>query len=130
MMVAFRSSFFESAILCFKTGRIKEAEKAAFETFCSNPYWINRFLGWPVIPLDIWHSSNVTTIEYTEALNWSSQQADLADFTEWLVDFISTDNFKHRSEQYLAIYRLLKTEKEGEIRSSLVKEAWRIRGGE
>lgn len=55
----FPEFLFESTILLFKGGKLKEAARAAFQTFCSNPYWIDRFLSRPAVRLDIWHSSNV-----------------------------------------------------------------------
>jgi len=120
----FPEFLFESAILLFKTGRRKEAENAAFRTFCSNPYWIDRFLGKPLIPLDIWHPSNLTTMEYTQALAYSGKQPDLADFSEWLSDLTSTEDFVRRCARYIDIYARLKTETDKEIRRLLVQEAF------
>ena len=100
---------FESAILLFKTGRKKEAGNKVFRTFCSNPYWIDRFLSRPVTPLDMWHPSNLATVEYTQALAYSSGQPDLADFSEWLSDLTSTDDFTRRCSRYIDIYSQLNT---------------------
>ncbi len=119
----FPEFLFESAIVLFKTGRPKEAASAAFRTFCSNPYWIDRFLGRPLTPLDMWHSSNLTQLEYTQALTYSSDQPDLVDFSAWLRELVSTDNFSRRSNRYIEIYRELKTEPDFERRSRLVEEA-------
>ncbi len=44
-MEAFQNFLFESTILLFKDEKLREAASAAFQTFCSNPYWIGRFLG-------------------------------------------------------------------------------------
>ncbi len=77
----FPEFLFDSAILLFKTGRLNEATSAAFQTFCSNPYWIDHLLGRPRTPLDIWHSSNLMQVEYTQALTYTSDQPDLLDFS-------------------------------------------------
>lgn len=122
----FPEFLFESTLLLFKAGRLKEAAGAAFRTFCANPYWIDAFFGRPLIPLDMWHSSNVTTVEYTQALAYSSLQADLGDFTEWLSDLTLTDDFMRRSTRYIEIYHQLKTETDKEIRRSLVEEAFQL----
>jgi hypothetical protein len=122
----FPEFLFESAIILFKTGRQKEAAKAAFRTFCSNPYWIDRFLRRPLSPLDIWHSSNLITIEYTESLAYSSLQPELSDFSEWLRDLTNTDDFTGRCNRYIDIYRRLKTETDKERRRSLVQEAFQL----
>jgi hypothetical protein len=114
---------FESAVLFFKNGRTKEAGKAIFQTFCSNPYWIDRFFDLPLTPIDIWHSSNLTTVEYTEALAYSSKDPELADFSEWLREIILTEDFIRCSSRYIAIYCRLKTETDKEIRRMLTQEA-------
>ncbi len=124
----FPEFLFESAILLFKTGRLNEAMSAAFQTFCSNPYWIERFLGRAPVPLDIWHSSNLTQIEYTQALTYTSDQPDLIDFADWLRELIATEDFIRRSSRYVEIYRQLKTETDKESRRRLVKEAYQLQG--
>jgi len=110
----FPEFLFEWTIILFKTGKTKEAEKKAFQTFCSNPYWFDKFFGKPIKPLDMWHSSNLTRPEYTEALEYSSGQADLGDFSHWLDSFISTDDFINRSTKYMDMYKRLKTETDKE----------------
>ena len=122
----FPEFIFESAIILFKTGKMKEAAHDAFRTFCANPYWIDHFFGWPLLPLDIWHSSNTTTIEYTQALAYSSLQADFGDFTEWLSDLMLTEDFIRPRNRYVEIYHQLKTETNKDIRRSLVEEAFQL----
>jgi hypothetical protein len=95
----FPEFLFESTIILFKSGKIKEAEKKASQTFCANPYWFNKFFGRPMVLLDMWHASNTTTIEYTDALEYSNEQADLSDFAEWLDKVISTSDFAERSAE-------------------------------
>jgi len=123
----FPEFLFESAIIFFKTGRRKEAEKAVLRTFCSNPYWIDRFLDRPLNPVDIWHSSNLTTPEYTQALAYSYKDPELADFSVWLQEVILTEDFAHRSSRYIAIYSRLKTETDKEMRRTLIQEAFQLK---
>ena len=119
----FPEFLFESSIIYFKTGRLQEAAAAAFHTFCSNPYWIDRFLGRPLTPLDMWHSSNITELDYTRELAYSSGQPDLMDFSAWLRKLVATEDFSRRSKRYIEIYRVLKTESNRAVRSSLIEEA-------
>jgi hypothetical protein len=119
----FPEFLFESSILLFKSGRRKEAGKKAFQTYCSNPYWIDRFFGRPLTPLDIWHPSNLTTVEYTQALAYSVKQPELADFSEWLKGLLVTEDFTRRCAKYVDIFRQLKTETDKERRRLLVQEA-------
>ena len=122
----FPEFLFEWTIILFKTGKTKEAEKKAFQTFCSNPYWFDKFFGRPIMPLDMWHSSNLTRPDYTEALEYSNGQADLADFSHWLDSFVSTDDFINRSTKYVDIYKRLKTETDKEMRHYLVRQAFQL----
>ncbi len=122
----FPEFLFEWTIILFKTGKTREAEKKAFQTFCSNPYWFDKFFSRPIKPVDMWHSSNLTTSDYTEALDYSSKQADLADFSDWLDKFISTENFVNRGNKYIDIYRRLKTETDKEMRHYLVRQAFQL----
>ena len=122
----FPGFLFESTILFFKTGHEKEAEIAAFRTFCANPYWIDRFFGRPLTPLDIWHASNLTTVEYTENLVYSSKQPELVDFSAWLQELMLAEDFARRSGRYIKIYRRLKTETDKEARGLLVEEAFKL----
>ena len=110
----FPEFLFEQTIIFFKCGKLKEAEQKAFQTFCSNPYWFDRFFDKPITQLDMWHSSNITRPEYTEALKYSSTEQNLADFTDWLNKLISTDDFINRSNKYVDIYRRLNTETDKE----------------
>jgi len=122
----FPEFLFESAILLFRTGRLTEAASAAFQTFCANPYWIDRFLGGSPVPLDIWHSSNLMQVEYTQALTYTSDQPDLLDFSDWLKKLITTEDFDRRSSRYIEIYRQLKTETDKESRRRLIHEAFQL----
>ena len=125
----FPEFLFDWTIILFKTGKTKEAEQKAFQTFCANPYWFDRFFGRPITPLDMWHSSNLTRPEYTEVLEYSNTQPDLADFSEWLDKFISTADFINRSNKYVDIYRKLKTETDKEMRQYLVRHAFQLEQG-
>lgn len=120
---------FERAIILFKCDKKNEAGQKVFQTFCSNPYWLDKFFGRPVQPLDMWHGSNLIRPEYTEALEYSSQQPDILDFTSWLDSFISTDDFINRSNKYVDIYRRLKTETDKEMRHYLVQQGFQLEQG-
>ena len=125
----FPEFLFEWTIILFKTGKTKDAEKKALQTFCSNPYWLDKFFDRPITPLDMWHSSNVTGPEYTVALEYSSSQPDLSDFALWLDALISSDDFSDRSNKYVDIYNRLETETDQEMRHYLVRQAYQLEEG-
>ena len=91
--------------------------------------WFDRFFDKPITQLDMWHSSNITRPEYTEALGYSSTEQNLADFTDWLNKLISTDDFINRSNKYVDIYRRLNTETDKEMRHYLVRQASQLKQG-
>ena len=117
---------FESAIPFFKAGRRKEAENAVFQTFCSNPYWIDRFFDRRLTRLDIWHASNLTTLEYAETLAYSSKDPELGDFSAWLNEVVLMEDFTRRSSRYIAIYCRLNAETDKEMRRLLIQEAFEL----
>lgn len=125
----FPEFLFDWTIILFKTGKTKEAEQKAFQTFCANPYWFDKFFCRPITPLDIWHSSNLTRPEYTAVLEYSNTQLNLIDFSEWLAKFILTADFIHRSNKYVDIFKRLKTESDKEMRHYLVKQAFQLEQG-
>ena len=122
----FPEFLFEATIILFKTGKTQEASKKAFQTFCSNPYWFDKFFDRPITPIDMWHSSNMTTIDYLVVLTYSSKQPELNDFSNWLINLISTENFISRCVKYVGIYKRLLTEKDKETRYYLVRQAFQL----
>ena len=119
----FPDFLFEWTIILFKTGKMKEAEKKVFETFCSNAYLFDKFFGRSITAIDKWEGSNMEAPLFIEYLDYSSRQTELADFSEWLDKFISTEDFVNRSNKYLDIYKQLKTAKDRETRHYLLMQA-------
>lgn len=113
---------FEWTIILFKTGRLKEAEKKAFETFCSNTYLFDIFFGRQVTKLEKWEGSNLEKQEFADnQFCYSNKQDNLADFSEWLDKFIATEKFILLSNKYLDIQKRLATENDTETRHYLIQ---------
>lgn len=106
----FPDFLFEWTIILFKSGKLKEAEQKAFETFCANTYLFDRFFGRPVVPVDKWEGSNLATPSFTEHFSYSCDQEELADFSLWLDKLTLSEDFTYRSSRYMEIYKRLKTE--------------------
>lgn len=114
---------FEWTIVLFKTNRLREAEKKAFKTFCSNTYLFDIFFERQESEIKKWEGSNLETQEF--AINqfcYSSKQDNLSDFSEWLNQFIATEKFKLLSNKYLDIQKRLKTENDSETRHYLIQQ--------
>lgn len=124
---SFPEFLFEWTIILFKTGRLKEAAHKAFETFCRNTYFFDKFFGRSISPADKYEGSNLEVAEYTEYLEYSAEQAYLADFAEWLKQFTQTEKFLRLSDKYIQIYIQLKTEDDREKRHYLIKQASQLK---
>jgi hypothetical protein len=113
---------FEWTIVLFKTGRLKEAEKKAFETYCRNTYLFDTFFDRPITQQKKWEGSNLETAEFAQAqFSYSYKQDNLADFSEWLDTFIATEKFIRLSNIFLDIQKKLDTESDREVRGYLIQ---------
>jgi hypothetical protein len=113
---------FEWTIILFKTGRLKEAEKKAFETFCRNTYLFDKYFGRQVSNIEKWEGSNLETEDFAEnQFYYTNKHGNLADFSEWLDKYIATEKFTLLSIKYLEIQKRLKTENDIEIRRYLTQ---------
>ena len=124
--IGFPDFLFEWTVLLFKTGKFDQARSKAWQTFCSNTYILDTFLGNPVQPIAKYEWSNLTQVTFIDQFPYSHQQAELQDFSQWLVELISTDLFKTRKDRYIAIQQRLATEDDQETRRYLLNEAHQL----
>lgn len=117
---------FESTIILFQANKIKEAEKKAFQAYCSNTYLFDKFLGRPIIPIDKYEWSNLQKPEFLEHFNYSIEQANLLDFSQWLEDLVLSNKFKKASQKFIEIHSQLKNESKLEKRRELIELANRL----
>lgn len=122
----FPDFLFEWTILLFKTGKRKDAEEKAFQTFCSNTYLFDHFFGKPIVPVEKWEGSNLEAPEFSTSIGYTSGQADLADFSTWLESWLSSPDFYARSTKFIEIQKRLLTEKDPETRRYLVLAATQL----
>jgi hypothetical protein len=120
--VGFPDFLFEWTVILFKNGKLKEAERKAFETFSSNTYFFDKYFGRQISPIQKWEGSNVAEASYVDYLKYSSTDTDLNDFTEWLRKFTSSERFLTLSEKFVAINIKLKTEHNIAERRNLSKQ--------
>ena len=121
--VGFPDFLFEWTLILFKCGKIKDAAKKAFQTYCSNTYLYDKFFGRPITQINKYEWSNMAVPGFTEYFEYSSKQPELADFSEWLDNLIATDEFKSRCDKYIDIYKRLETENDMETRHYLIEQA-------
>ena len=112
-------------IALFKTGKIKEAEKKATETFMANTYWIDAFLKRPLhsvenLPYADWHKQQI------EHLPYSVDKEPFQDFAAWLGDFVDSEKFSSLANEYISVEIQLLTEPAGAKRSALVDKKFHL----
>ena len=117
---------FEWTITLFKKKKIKLAEKKALETFYSNTYLIDLFLGNELQDLNKSENSNWEYASLAENLGYSKNQEELNDFVKWLEDFTKTETFYSFANKYIKIQLELVAEPAGERRSKLINEKYKL----
>lgn len=117
---------FEWTITLFKKKKINLAEKKAMQTFGSNTYLIDFFLGHEPQHLNKFEDSNWKYESLKEHFNYSKDIPELNDFTEWLKEFATTDTFNDFVNQYINIEIQLEDEPVGEKRSQLVNDRYQL----
>lgn len=113
---------FEWSVLLFKAGKLAQARNKVWQTYCVNTYVLDKFLGQPVQPLLKYEWSAMAQSGFADYFVYSSEQADLLDFSEWLRELMSTDVFRHQQARFLAIHQRLISELNPNVRGRLLAE--------
>ena len=122
--VGFPDFLFEWTIILFKTGRLKEAERRAFQTFSLNTYIFDKFFGRAINPIEKHEFSKTESAEFAiEHFGYSCQQENLLDFGAWLSTFIDSAKFKAISARLIDIQIRLNDEENFTKRENLIREA-------
>ena len=118
---------FECSLILFKTGRLKESEKRAVQTYCENTYMFDKLLSRPIIEIEKWESSLIESKDYVmNHFTYSGKEEHLADFMLWLEKITTTDKFVTFSSKFISIKQALKTEVEPKKRMALLDEQRKI----
>ena len=112
---------FEWTIILFKNGKLKDAERKAFQTFCSNTYLFDIYFSRPIQHVDKFEHSNWESKEFADYYTYLRELADLQDFSAWLDNYLSTEKFKLLSAKFIDINKRLQTEKDQETRTYLFR---------
>jgi hypothetical protein len=124
--IGFPGFLFEWTVTLFKTKKLEQAENKAIETFFSNTYLLDKFLGKEFLELDISEHSNWEKSNLAKYFHYSKDQKELADFAEWLGHFVTGEKFYKIANEFIDIERKLKTEPVGPKRSALVKRRYQL----
>ncbi len=120
----FPDFLFEWTVILFTTGRLKEAEKKAFQTFTVNTYLFDKFFDRPIKQIEKWEGSNLEVAEFAiDYFHYSHKQDNLTDFAEWMERLTKTEKFITLTNKYIEIYKRLKNEHNFETRRYLINQA-------
>jgi len=119
----FPDFLFECTIILFKTNKLKDAQKKAFETFCSNNNLFEKFFGRPIHPVDNSTYTMMGVPSNCENLVYSSEQEKLSVFSNWLTKYLASDKFLRLSTKFMELNLRLSKEKEIKKRGSLIRQA-------
>lgn len=117
---------FEWTIILFKNGKLKEAEKKAYQAFCSNTYLFDKFFGKQVVPINKYESFYLEHAAFTHHLVYSNKTPGLRDFSAWLKQITSTEKFIRLSTKFIAVQKRLKTETDQETWGYLLKWSYQL----
>ncbi len=121
--IGFPDFLFEGTVILFKTGRFKEAEKMAWQTFCGNTYLFDKFFGRPVVPIDKYECMNLEKADYVEQyFTYSHQQADLKDFAAWLEQLTGSASFSTSADLYIDLHKQINGEADMDARQALLEK--------
>ena len=112
---------FEWTITLFYCGKLKDAEKKAFDMYFGNEYYFDKFFNRPITRSGKWHSSNLEDPEMTETFIYSADTPVLKEFAIWLLGFTNSDNFTQTIKKYYELNKQLDNEPIGPKRTELVR---------
>ncbi len=121
--IGFPDFLFEWTIILFKTGKMKDAEQKAIQTYFSNIYVFDKFFGRDIVPVDTYEGSYRDNPMFLEHFSYSAGHSELKDFSEWLIQFEQTDYFQDIKFKYIDIQKRLNTETDLEKRRYLIRQS-------
>ncbi|RZK42165.1 MAG: hypothetical protein EOO61_05565 [Hymenobacter sp.] len=122
----FPDFLFEWTIILYQSGKTKEAEKKAIETFCADIHLFDEFLDRPGIPVEPWEYAAIEDDSFAAYFDSLGKQTMLVDFAEWLTAFMATERFLTSSSKYIDLNRQLHGEHDVEKRRPLVRQLGQI----
>ena len=117
---------FEWTFTLFKCGKIAAAEKKAYNTFFSNTYLFDKFLGKEPLQLDKNENSNWANKSLVDHFTYSNKNTEFVEFGEWLETILQSRKFLDKVNKFIEISRQLKIEPVGKKRNNLIKRLYKI----
>jgi len=125
--MGFPEFLFESTIVFFKTGQLKEAEDFAMRTYFSNTFLFDTYFKRKLQHADKKVSASFQQADYVQNFIYSHDQDAFLEFSDWLSKFIQSDRFVKTKSEFDDIEKQLETEPMGQRRSLLVKRLYKLK---
>ncbi len=113
---------FEWTFVLYKNNLQQDAEKKLHQTFFSNTYLLDKFLGKDFLNLYKNESSNWEYQSLTDHFHYDKNKTDFVDFANWIEEKLQTRIFIDKANRFVEIEQLLKTTPVGKERNELVNE--------
>jgi hypothetical protein len=120
---------FEWTFILFKCDKLIEAENKVHQTFFSNTYLFDKFLGKELLRLDKNESSNWEFESLVDGFPYSSLDTVFIEFASWTQNVLNSRIFLDKANEFIEIERKLKTEPVGQKRTELVNRLSKIKYG-
>ena len=120
---------FEWAFILFKCDKLMEAENKVHQTFFSNTYLFDKFLGKEPLLLDKNESSSWEYKSLVDSFAYSSMDREFIEFASWTEKILSGRTFLDKANEFFEIERELKNEPVGKKRTELVNRLSKIKYG-
>ena len=120
---------FEWTFILFKCDKLIEAENKAHQTFFSNTYLFDKFLGKEPLLFDKNESSNWEYESLVDGFPYSSLDTVFIEFASWAENVLCSRTFLDKANEFIEIERKLKTEPVGQKRTKLVNQLSKIKYG-
>lgn len=106
-----------------RMGKDREARRMLADLMLSNLYMIPQILGEKVAEYDIWHFSNMETIDYAMHIPDRVLESFTQDDIDWMKTAYDSPEFQRVRNRYIEIYHELLSVHESKPRGPLLDEA-------
>jgi hypothetical protein len=118
--------FLEWALILFKTGKLKEAEKKAFELFFADYSFLDRFLETKIGDIERKNPSDIESKDPMVYVEYIKDDPDNADFIQWLRNLCNSPHFKKFANELIDIENQLELEPPGKKRSAMIEREYAL----
>lgn len=126
--IGYPEFLFQWMLILFKKGKLKEAEKKAFEAFTQNTYLFDKFFGREIVPIDKWEASLGESAAYAiDHFAYTAEKEEFVDLAVWLDGFTQTEKFIQLSTAFIDLRQRLMHEDDPEERGNLLRKARQLK---